>query len=310
MSQTNETEDAFEKFLQKNILPLLESEDKYRQSFKNHFWLYAGVLLFFNCSNVLIVLFRHLIYNRPFSWEQLFLTAAISAFILFCYVKFAGRKVFPDVFAEFVKYYGNWSLRRSTDLKTNVHDIILPSSPLQIEKINISGDSNCPLKLKKLAFVKKLLNNKLKITVGEGIFLTYNLPQSLGGTLLLLEKGGFAKIKQISGLDKVSSAIPASNYFQTFADSEVIKNYLVISALYENLLDLKEVFKASKIYLRLENDKLDVFLQSGHFLYHNGGLWTSSTGEDGLKKQNQQIEKVFLFISVMEDLIEVAKEHV
>ena len=197
MSEINETEDAFEKFLQKNILPLLESEDKYRQSFKNHFWLYAGVLLFFNCSNVLIVLFRHLIYNRLFSWEQLFLTAAISAFILFCYVKFAGRKVFPDVFAEFVKYYGNWSLRRSTDLKTNVRDIILPSSPLQIEKINISGDSNCPLKLKKLAFVKKLLNNKLKITVGEGIFLTYNLPQSLGGTLLLLEKGGFAKIKQI-----------------------------------------------------------------------------------------------------------------
>ena len=80
--------------------------------------------------------------------------------------------------------------------------------------------------------------------------------------------------------------------------------------MYENLLDLKEVFKASKIYLRLENDKLDVFLQSGRFLYHNGSLWASSTGEDGLKKQNQQIEKVFLFISVMEDLIEVAKEHV
>ena len=44
MSQTNEAEDAFEKFLQKNILPLLDSEDKYRQSFKNHFLLYAGVL--------------------------------------------------------------------------------------------------------------------------------------------------------------------------------------------------------------------------------------------------------------------------
>lgn len=310
MSQVNETEDAFQDFLHKNILPLLESEDRYRQSFKNRFWLYAGILLFFNCSNVLIVLFRHLIYSRAFSWEQLFLTAVISAFILFCYVRFAKRKVFPDVFAAFIKYYGNWSLRRSAEPQANVNDIIMPVSPLKIEKISVSGDSNCPLKLKKLSFVKKVFNDKLQSTVGEGILLSYNLPQDMDGSLILLEKGGFAKTKQISGLDKVSSAIPASNYFQTFADSEVIKNYLVISALYENLLDLKEIFKASKVYLRLQDDKLDIFLQNGRFLYRDGSLWIASTGEEGLKQQNQQIEKVFLFISVMEDLIEVAKEHV
>ncbi|MDO4162069.1 MAG: DUF3137 domain-containing protein [Pseudomonadota bacterium] len=303
-TQSEEQINPLQEFIRKEVLPLIEEEDRYRQKFKNRFWFYSGLLLFINCINTLIVLFQYLIYNRPVSGSQLFLIALVSVFILLWYAQKAQKKKLPDVLAKFIRFYGNWTVSYSKEV-TTFSDELIPHSGRKIEKTAIRGDDNTSLVMKQFVFLKRLYKNMFTKN-GGGIWLDIKLAQKAPGKLILFEKGGFYKKKKYEGLELVSSNIGISNHFYSFTDSRQLSEYVVRVVLFENILDLKEVFKASKIYVRIENDRLNVFLQNGRFLYNNSSLWHFSGGEKKLMLLHEQIEKIFTAVKVIETLIETA----
>ena len=122
--------------------------------------------------------------------------------------------------------------------------------------------------------------------------LSYSFKQNLRGTLLMFEKGGVAKQKKYEGLEKISLNIPASNYFQIFTDSSKIKNYILVSALFESILDLKEIFKAVKVNLRIKDNQLIIFLQNGKLSYQQSSAWHSVASEKDFEKTSRHFIEV------------------
>ena len=126
--------------------------------------------------------------------------------------------------------------------------------------------------------------------------------------VMMFEKGGFFKQKKYMDLDKYQSSIPAANYFYTFSDNNAAKNYVICAALFENVLNLRDEFKASKVYLKISQNQLYIFLQNGHFFYEpNDSMWKSAGTEKQFEQTHQQIEKLFNMLGVAEALTEAAR---
>ena len=82
------------------------------------------------------------------------------------------------------------------------------------------------------------------------------------------------------------------------------------AALFENLLNLRDEFHASKIYMQLTNSQISIFMQNGHLNYQERSVWHSAGTTEQFEKTNLQIEKTFTILGVIETLVETANEHV
>ncbi len=284
-------------FLKQNVLPALQDEDRYRRAFRAKVWLYFGVLFFANSANVLIVLFNHLINGKSLSWEQLLLVMLCSVLALRYYIKKSIQNHSFPIFDEFVKFYNGW-----TNLPREYVEIsqdILPPHEKALRVFCLTDTLQNNYELADLEFFKTCFRKKLRQT-GKGILLNYTL----------FEKGGFFKQKTYNDLSKISSKVPASNYFYIFTGSEAAKNHIIAAALFENLLNLRDEFHASKIYMQLTNSQVSIFMQNGHLNYQESSVWHSAGTTAQFEKSNLQIEKTFATLGVIETLVETANEHV
>lgn len=303
MTEENNQQEELQNFLKQNISPLLQEENKRRQTFRSKFWLYFGILLFANCANILIVLFNHLINGKPFSWEQLTILVLMSAAVLYFLARRAKSKHL-FILDEFIKFYGNW--QNCHNETANIKADFLPEYDETVQHFDITG-SNGNLELQNLVFLKNSGKNKKRRT-GGGLLISYTLQHTLNGMVMMFEKGGFFKQKKYMDLDKYQSSIPAANYFYTFSDNNAAKNYVICAALFENVLNLRDEFKASKVYLKISQNQLYIFLQNGHFFYEpNDSMWKSAGTEKQFEQTHQQIEKLFNMLGVAEALTEAAR---
>lgn len=294
-------------FLKQNVLPALQEEDKYRKAFRAKVWLYFGILFFANSANVLIVLFNHLINGKSLSWEQLLLVMFCSVFALRYYIKKSIKNHSFPIFDEFVKFYNGWTNLPKEYVEINKD--ILPPHEKTLQSFCLTDTLQNNYELAALEFFKTCFRKKLRQT-GTGILLNYTLSQKFNGQVFLFEKGGFFKQKTYNDLSKISSKVPASNYFYIFTDSEAAKNHIITAALFENLLNLRNEFHASKIYMQLTNSQISIFMQNGHLNYQERSVWHSAGTTEQFEKTNLQIEKTFTILGVIETLVETANEHV
>lgn len=302
MIEENNQQENLQNFLKQNITPLLCEENKHRRTFQSKFWLYFGILLFVNCANILVVLFNHLINGKSFSWEQLILLVFLSVAVLYFYVRSAKCKHLY-ILDEFVKFYGDWHNNNNQTAVVNAD--FMPEHSEASQQFDITGNGG-NLELQNLSLWDKNAKNK-KRKISSGLLISYKLPRNLNGMVVMFEKGGFFKQKKYKNLDKYQSSVPASNYFYTFSDSDAAKNYVICAALFENLLNLRDEFKADKVYLEISQNRLHVFLQNGHFCYEpNYSMWKSAGTEKQLEQTHKQIEKMFNLIGVIESLTEAA----
>ena len=306
MTNDNSQNNSFGDFFQQNLKPLLEEEGRNRDAFRSRFWLYFGVLCFVNSVNILVVLFRHLMSGHIISYEQLLLLVAVSVLFLWWY---AGRaKTIPqtDMLREYIKYYDNLQLQEENVFTEK--DILFPVKENLVEQLKISGNFlQFAFELKKTALLKNNTKQNEIVKNSGGIMLSYSFKQNLRGTLLMFEKGGVAKQKKYEGLEKISLNIPASNYFQIFTDSSKIKNYILVSALFESILDLKEIFKAVKVNLRIKDNQLIIFLQNGKLSYQQSSAWHSVASEKDFENLNLQMEKAKTLGEIVNNLYDLAE---
>ena len=306
MTNDNSQNNSFGDFFQQNLKPLLEEEGRNRDAFRSRFWLYFGVLCFVNSVNILVVLFRHLMSGHIISYEQLLLLVAVSVLFLWWY---AGRaKTIPqtDMLREYIKYYDNLPLQEENVFTEK--DILFPVKENLVEQLKISGNFlQFAFELKKTALLKNNTKQNEIVKNSGGIMLSYSFKQNLRGTLLMFEKGGVAKQKKYEGLEKISLNIPASNYFQIFTDSSKIKNYILVSALFESILDLKEIFKAVKVNLRIKDNQLIIFLQNGKLSYQQSSAWHSVASEKDFENLNLQMEKAKTLGEIVNNLYDLAE---
>lgn len=306
MTNDNSQNNPFDDFFQQNLKPLLEEEGRHRDAFRSRFWLYFGVLCFVNSVNILVVLFRHLMSGHIISYEQLLLLVAFSVLFLWWY---AGRaKTIPqtDMLREYIKYYDNLQLQEENVFAEK--DILFPVKEDLVEQLKISGNFlQFAFELKKIALLKNKTKQNEIVKNSGGIMLSYSFKQNLRGTLLMFEKGGVVKQKKYEGLEKTSLNIPASNYFQIFTDSSKIKNYILVSALFESILDLKEIFKAAKVNLRIKDNQLIIFLQNGKLSYQQSSAWHSVASEKDFENLNLQMEKAETLGEIVGNLYDLAE---
>lgn len=304
MVENIEQQDDLPDFLKQNITPLLENENKYRQKIKSKIWLYFGILFFVNSANVLIVLFHHLVNGKSLSWEQLCLTAAASILFLFFYTKRLVKEHSFHILDEFFKYYGDWQTQYEQPVVLSGD--FLPPHNETLQSFAVA-DENKKFVLQSITLYS--VDDKKKSKAGAGILLSCRLSQSIKGKLNLFEKGGFFKQKKYNDLERTACSVPISNYFLTFTESNSVKNYVVCAALFENLLDLREAFHASKLYFQLDGSKLDIFLQNGALAYHESSVWHSAGTEKQFEQVDKQLEKAFNIICILETLAEMAAAH-
>lgn len=306
MTNDNSQNNSFGDFFQQNLKPLLEEEGRNRDAFRSRFWLYFGVLCFVNSVNILVVLFRHLMSGHIISYEQLLLLVAVSVLFLW---RYAGRaKTIPqtDMLREYIKYYDNLQLQEENVFTEK--DILFPVKGNLVEQLKISGNFlQFAFELKKTALLKNNTKQNEIVKNSGGIMLSYSFKQNLRGTLLMFEKGGVVKQKKYEGLEKISLNIPASNYFQIFTDSSKIKNYILVSALFESILDLKEIFKAAKVNLRIKDNQLIIFLQNGKLSYQQSSAWHSVASEKDFENLNLQMEKAETLGEIVGNLYDLAE---
>lgn len=306
MTNDNSQNNPFDDFFQQNLKPLLEEEGRNRDAFRSRFWLYFGVLCFVNSVNILVVLFRHLISGHIISYEQLLLLVAFSVLFLWWYARRAKTIPQTDMLREYIKYYDNLQLQEENVFAEK--DILFPVKEDLVEQLKISGNFlQFSFELKKIALLKNKTKQNEIVKNSGGIMLSYSFKQNLRGTLLMFEKGGVVKQKKYEGLEKISLNIPASNYFQIFTDSSKIKNYILVSALFESILDLKEIFKAAKVNLRIKDNQLIIFLQNGKLSYQQSSAWHSVASEKDFENLNLQMEKAETLGEIVGNLYDLAE---
>lgn len=306
MTNDNSQNNPFDDFFQQNLKPLLEEEGRNRDAFRSRFWLYFGVLCFVNSVNILVVLFRHLISGHIISYEQLLLLVAFSVLFLWWYARRAKTIPQTDMLREYIKYYDNLQLQEENVFAEK--DILFPVKENLVEQLKISGNFlQFAFELKKIALLKNKTKQNEIVKNSGGIMLSYSFKQNLRGTLLMFEKGGVVKQKKYEGLEKISLNIPASNYFQIFTDSSKIKNYILVSALFESILDLKEIFKAAKVNLRIKDNQLIIFLQNGKLSYQQSSAWHSVASEKDFENLNLQMEKAETLGEIVDNLYDLAE---
>lgn len=309
MADLEQQENAFKDFFAQKIEPLLAEINKKRKNLQNKFWFYFGIVFFINCANILIILFSHILYGKSLSCEQLWLVALVSFLLLFLYVRRINRSKFPDILAEFIQYFGDWKVNYSTLVQNKNETPFLPPHNKIRYSISLLQQADLPIKIKCVDFLNPVLNNKIMKKKCRGVWLTLNFTQKPDGSLYLFEKGGFYKQKKYVGMEKVSSNIPASNYFLTFCDSRILKDYVINTILYENLLDLKEILNASKTYVYYKNGEMNIFFQNGRLSCRECGVWHSCGNAKSFRHLYKQFESILIMREKFQTLMDLAVSY-
>ncbi len=306
----NEQFADFQNYYVKSIKPLIEDDYKKRDRLKGKFWLYFGIVFTFNCVNLLIALFRHLIHGKDISWSFMFVFAVLTFWLAYLLIKQAKKNTkYPDIMGEYIKYFGDWAI----DYDNAIHEenkVFLPQSPQVQYSYVISGlNDTQKFVLREINFLYNslLAFKKQLVKRDDGIWLSYKVQHYADSCLMVMEKGGFFKAKKIDGMERLGdNNIPVANYFMNFANDVVLSKYVVGATLFEHLLDLKEAFKAQKIYMQINNGQVDIFLQKGRFAYQQGEQVSKSGEQEKFVKMNKQMEKMFNMFGVLETLFVTA----
>ncbi|MBQ8482149.1 MAG: DUF3137 domain-containing protein [Alphaproteobacteria bacterium] len=292
--------DPFEEYYTNNIIPLVDEENKIKARYHSKFWGYLFSVLFIMSANVLVVLFISLMHKTPISWSQLFLINAIALALVYWPVYSYKKLPKNDIFDVFLRFYGNWQHLKNSEVKL-VHSPIIPEHDAVGATHNVVGKfENITIEMRDTYYKKK---NKI---VSQGVILYATFNKKFNGSLLMFEKNGFYRKNKFPDYELYNGKtdIPSANYFNIFTSNDEIGENLLHNLFFENLLDLKDVFKAHRLYLQSEDNYMRIYLEGSSMYIDNYKFWSRKIDKNRFLQMHKEFEKMALFFQTVESLMD------
>lgn len=290
----------FEQYFEENIVPLVEEENKIKRKYRSQFWGYFFSILFLMSVNVLIVLFISLMHHTPLSWEQLLLVNGAFATLIYIPIYMYNKKPRNDIFDVFLKFYGNWKHSQNTEVKL-VHSPVIPKH----ESVGASHDIVGTFSGISIEIRDTFYTVKSKV-VSSGVIIYATFPEKFDGSFLMFDRGGFYRKNKFLGHEYYNGKIfiPAANYFNIFVANEKIGEKMFHNLFFENLLDLKDVYKARHMYLQAEENYMRIYLEGSELYIDNYKFWSKMVDKSRFLQMHNELEETYSFVQIVQSLME------
>lgn len=288
--------EAFDLFFRKKIEPLIDTQNKQKDKYRGRFWCFFWTMIFLLAVNTLIVLYMVILHHRPLSVVQLLLIVAaatcIVLFPLYTYKKI--KKI--DIFRVFLGFFGAWKYNENIQ---NVSAEILPSKKTIGVVHNISQQYlGVDLSIGNLVEKKHRIKHDVCTHPSMiGTFLSFTFSNKLDDKILMFEQHGLYSKSKYPSMVSIGQYInfPAANYFNIFAAQAGSHEDLLCARFFEDVLDLKEIFGAKKIYVLIDGKKMHIFLSGSQFYFNHNRIWSKKINKDRFDVAYRQVEQVYEF---------------
>lgn len=305
----NQQTDTFEQYFEREIIPLVEEDNRRKDTYRGRFWGAFWSALFIFSANTLWVLFSSLMYGHALNYEQILLVAFVAALIVVWPIYSYYKQPRLDIFEAFLRFYGDWKYKTSGKVRL-VHSRIIPQHDDVFAKHNISGTpENIKTEIRDTFYQKDILfrNKTWKRVVSSGVIVYLTFPQKFKADLLVFDKNGFYRKNKFPELTAVEPKleVPASNYFRCFTDNTEEAQRIIISSFYEAILDLKEVFAAKSINVEIKDNYIRLYLEDSTLYFTNYKFWSRKVDKNKFRQLHGELCKIAEFIQIMKVLADV-----
>ena len=299
-----EQSDPFDVYMNSVIVPKVDEVNNEKEKYRGQFWTYFWTALFLVSVNTLVVLYRALMYHHALRVDQLIFIGFIAVVIV-CWPLYSWKICKKqDIFATFLKFYGNLKYVDAKSTEADCGLPILPAHKYGQISYEVQGNYNgVDVDIREMTYLKQQTTRSKKIT--SGVMLAFDFHQPLNIDVLLFEKHGYYRKNKMPNMMNLNDQIniPAANYFNVFAtDNTITANYLC-SAFFEKILDIKDLFNAGKMYIMAKDSQINIFLEGSRIYFHNYKLWSRKIEYDKFRRLHKQIEEIFIFIEIIQAIM-------
>lgn len=292
--------DLFEQYFSKKIAPLIDQMNALKTRYRSRFWGTLWTVMFLVCTNILFVLFNTLIYKHPLNIEQLLLVLSVSVLIILWPLWQYKKKTYPDIFGVFFQFYGDWKHSVSTQKNTvtNLEPILPLHNTVQYTHRIIGKYVTTDVTLSDVQYWQK--NKK----VGRGLYIELTFPQNITDEILLFAKNGFYRKSKRANMNLLNEQIfiPAAAYFNIFSSQPHAPKNLLCSPFFEKILNIRDIFRARKIYVSVQKEKVIIYLEDSHIYFAQTGIWQRKIDGKNFKLLHRKINEVLEFVELIQEI--------
>jgi hypothetical protein len=293
---------GFKGYYINNIAPLLGELKNVKSKYKQKFWVFFWSALAINCVNVLFLLFNVLIRGKNLVITDI--TTLLFFSVVFVLVPFYmyNKENKPDYINMFFNFFGNFQTDNNKGL--SVDSIFIPVGDKLITEEQVEGKlSSYHLNVVNVQSKVKLPKVNIERVISKGIYISMVMPIKMEHTIFW-DKNAYNKNCNVKNLSEIQNInIPIANYFHIFSDNSDGTNNLLNVSFFEALLDIKDVFYASKINVETENETISIYLEDAKFpLFVKDSLMKPCLQEKDFQKACEIVEKIVVWGEIVEEL--------
>ena len=296
----------WEEYFEQNIVPLVEADNKIKDKYRSRFWCYLWTIMFLMSSNALIVLYNVIMHDKPISYQQLAIVNLVAFSLLILPIYSYYRQPRVDIFAEFIKFFGNWKLAHNSEVKL-VHSPIIPKHDYVSSSHNVDGEiADVKLQLRDTFYEKKhILGSKnWRYTVSDGVILYIEFPQKFKDKILIFDRSGFYRKGRFPDLENQNGniEIPAANYFNIFSNAQKYTESFISPTFLERLLDMSDDFEAKHTYVEINENYMRIYFEGSSLYFENYKFWSNKIDKNKFLQLHNRFESVMTFVYTVKDL--------
>lgn len=299
-SNDNTESDLFEQYLTQKIVPLIDEMNALKARYRSRFWGALWIVMFLVSANSLFVLFNTIIYNNPLNIEQLLLIVVVAIFIIIWPLQQYKKKHYPDIFKAFWQFYGDWQYFISTqkNAEADYAPILPPHDAIQALH-TVKGKYLATDII--FADVQYWQKNK---KVSNGVYIELTFPQKIVNKILLFARNGFYRKNKYSDMNSLNEQIfiPAAAYFNIFSPQPQAPKRLLCSPFFEKILDIRDIFKADRIYVALQQEKITIYLENSKIYFSPNGIWQRKLEDKKFRLLHCKITEILEFIELIQEI--------
>jgi len=303
-------DDLFEEYYAQTISPLVEKDTLIKKKYRGRFWATLWSICFLVGINSLVTIFLAITNDKSVNYEQL-MFINVAAFVVICWpiISYYQQKKM-DLFGTFLGFYGNWKHIDNVSIAA-VHRPIIPThETLEVSHKAHGSIGAVETDIRDTVYKKtlRIIGIELPRTVSKGVRISLKLPRTFAGTTLFFEKSGFYRKNKFPGYDNINDSIfiPAANYFLIFSSEKKERLPFLESSFFETLLDLKETFKAAKIYVEIKDNSVEMYLENAKLYFDTYTFWSSSANIEKFRRLHEKFEHLFAFTETIMILTETS----
>lgn len=300
------TEDLFEEYYKQTMTPLVDDENHLKRVYHSRFWGTLWAVLFLLSANFLIVLFRYLMYHHPISYAQLFTVTLVAIAVILWPIVFYYKAEKHDLFGTFLKFYGAWQHRKNGQIEIE-NEIIAPTHDTSVSAHSVSGTyDGVDIELHEVQYQKaiRLKKRQFNHCISRGVMVKAKFNNNIKNKVLLFDKKGFRRKSKFENLINVTDKIfvPVANYFYIFTDDVNFAKDMLSALFFERLLDMKDSFKASNIYVEIQEDYMRIYLQDASLYFDDYDFWKRRVHKNKFVSLNQKMEHTLMAVQLVQVL--------